>query len=271
MAKKKKSGAQILYSIRWVLLILGVLLVGGSAGYLMIVSEGETSVLITLAIFFFSQYLFLTPGKNFSFKLANKTSPMWHSMAILAIVMGIVSIGFILALTELFYDEEKIFDHLTPMLGWSTLFLIWLAWALFFYWRWKSWKKNRYATLTKLLRGAIAGTFLDLIVSLFTFATVKDPDNCACGRGSFWGLALGISAAAWLFGPGIVLLFIYEKQKRLYNRAVCKNCQYDLRGSLNSDTSTCPECGHAFDPQELQTVVEKITNTNDSKQDQAQH
>lgn len=267
MAKNKKSGAQILYSIRWILLIFGILCVACSIGYYIFVNlnggffviddQDMIAMFITLAIFFFSQYLFLTPGKNFSFKLANKTSPMWHSIGILAFVFGLVSLGFFLALTELFYDEEKIFDQLTPTLAWSSLFTIWFAWAVFFFWRWKSWRLNRYSTLTKLLRGVLAGTFLDLIVSLFTFATVKDPDNCACGRGSFWGLALGISAAAWLFGPGTVLLFIYEKQKRLYIRTNCKNCQYDLRGSLDSDSNTCPECGHAFDRQEIKTMIGK--------------
>jgi hypothetical protein len=153
-------------------------------------------------------------------------------------------------------DEDHFMETMGIKLFWTIVGGIWLLWALFFYWQWRVCTYNRYSALARVLRFAIAGTLLELITSLSAYATVKDPDNCYCARGSFLGLCLGIIALCWLFGPGIVLLFLYERQKRTYQRPACQKCFYDLRGSLDSVDDTCPECGTPFDRKTIEKYAQ---------------
>ena len=89
----------------------------------------------------------------------------------------------------------------------------------------------------------LAGTFAELLVVSPVLAFVDDPDHCFCARGSFFGLCIGVAAMLWIFGPGIVLLFIQERQRRLGSGSLCLKCGYDLHGTFDAGRSTCPECG----------------------------
>jgi len=50
-----------------------------------------------------------------------------------------------------------------------------------------------------------------------------------------WG---GLLVMFWAFGPGIILLFMYETRRRLSGH--CQECGYNLIGNVSG---RCPECG----------------------------
>ena len=42
----------------------------------------------------------------------------------------------------------------------------------------------------------------------------KDDNDCYCATGSYTGLILGGTVLLWTFGPGLVLMFLREKDRR---------------------------------------------------------
>ena len=63
----------------------------------------------------------------------------------------------------------------------------------------------------RIIRGLIAGSILELFVSIPIFVTRQD--DCYCARSSYTGLVFGATALLWAFGPGVLLLFLREKRR----------------------------------------------------------
>lgn len=89
----------------------------------------------------------------------------------------------------------------------------------------------------------IAGTVLELLITIPIDAQVRRRTNCYCGEGTFYALAIGLTAILWTFGPGVAILFLVRRQHRLADSGRCLQCGYDLRGL---DSARCPECGLPF-------------------------
>lgn len=95
----------------------------------------------------------------------------------------------------------------------------------------------------RMYRTLIAGTVLELLITLPIDAQVRRRTQCYCGEGTFYALAIGLTAVLWVFGPGVAILFVVRRQHRLAGSGRCLQCGYDLRGL---DTARCPECGMPF-------------------------
>ena len=126
---------------------------------------------------------------------------------------------------------------------WSVVAVTWLLWAIMFYVIWRCHARSRYSGLASIVRWMLAGTFAEMLIASPVYAFVEDPDDCFCARGSFLGLCIGLAAILWIFGPGIVLLFLLEQQRRLRSGSLCLKCGYDLHGTFEAGRNTCPECG----------------------------
>ena len=94
----------------------------------------------------------------------------------------------------------------------SAMVISWLLWAVVFgiYWR----RGNRADQLGRMLRGLMGGSILELLVATPVHVLVGSKDHCYCERGSYTGLVLGGTVLLWTFGPGLVLLFLREKERR---------------------------------------------------------
>lgn len=251
-----KPGTKLLLKLRWVLLVLWLLALLSGVTYFYTDFESQDTLIIRLMLFlyFFSQWLFLRPGRHFLFKMANDPRPMKLSIALLAVVMTVTTMGMVFCLIEILHIEMGVSEFFSDMgvgFFYFSIALSWFLWAVFFYWRWRVCSINRYTALARILRTCFAGTLLELITSLCAYATLKDPEDCYCARGSYIGICFGCTLLLWLFGPGVAMLFIYERQKRLYRRTICTKCKYDLRASLNQPSTVCPECGTPFSPDDI--------------------
>ena len=235
---------QVVYAARWILLIVGVLCLLTAVTLYVGAAETDPIMLAILAVFFITQWLFLLPRRGWKFRLARKTRPMKLAIALGALVMACVSCGLLIAMWELFVDRGSI-DDLSSVVCASVIVLMWMLWAIVFYLGWRGQTVDRYSGLALVARWMITGTFAELLVVSPVFALVDDPDDCYCARGSFFGLFIGVAAMLWIFGPGIVLLFLQERQRRLRSASLCSNCGYDLHATQEAGRASCPECGAA--------------------------
>lgn len=268
--------ATIAHRLRWLILILGLLSLGGWFWYFTVgpfthetmgfhitpaiwggypahllgfTSEPAYLVscgLFVLGVMLLMQWLFLRPRRHFTIQLASTSRPMRTAVIAAAFMAMMLTTGLIVTLFEMA-------DWWEPILGqemrgmyfvWGGMALLWAIWAvvLFIYWR----QGDRYTWLGRITRALFAGSIAEMLVATGVFAWNPHNGDCYCARGSYSGLVLGGTVLVWAFGPGIVLLFMRERYRRERLIPVCNRCGYDLRGLGEAGRETCPECGTPF-------------------------
>ena len=187
----------------------------GKAGYFIV-------VLFYLMLFFLTQWFFLGSRRIWNPKLKEKGIPLKRVAVGAAFCVALISVGLIYSLVDLFPDFFDIFEfsHSSEPVSAGRdvlkyLFLsippvLWIAWSIVFAFYLR--QGDHFPKMGKIVRGLIAGSLLEVFVSIPVYATRQE--QCYCARGSYAGLVLGTTALLWAFGPGIFLLFLREKQRR---------------------------------------------------------
>ena len=188
----------------------------GPAAYLFDGSDWGYAVLavVYLGLFLMTQWLFLSPRNLWKIKLAPSGRPMKRAALAAAFAVTLLSVGLLYSVLDLFGDSTVTgtaeSSNLLPRYAFLLITLVlWCAWSVLFciYFR----QSDHYTWPGRLIRALIAGSVLELFVSVPIYATRQD--DCYCARGSYAGLVFGGTVLRWAFGPGVLLLFIREKQR----------------------------------------------------------
>ena len=174
--------------------------------------------LIYTGLFVLTQWLFLSPRQMWKIKVNPSGRPMKRAAVGAAFAAALLSIGLLYSVMDLFGYTVP------PNMGnppeaklkvlWYAFLLIplvlWCFWSVIFcvYWR----QSDIYTWAGRVIRGLIAGSVLELIVAVPVYATRQE--KCYCARGSYAGLVFAGTVLLWAFGPGILILFAREKQRR---------------------------------------------------------
>jgi hypothetical protein len=161
----------------------------------------------------------------------------WVSVAVGGLVMAGLLAGIFAAVGETFLQDQ--FRDVSPYV-WTILGWLWVAWGVGL-WLADSRAESRFRLIHRLL---MAGTVLELLITIPMDAVVRRRANCYCGSGTFFALMFGLTGAVVAFGPVVVLMMA----RRLLvppDKGRCEQCGYDLRGLPEP---RCPECGKGFDP-----------------------
>lgn len=206
MPREVKIGKVVVFGL------MGVpgIAVSSSAKYL-------ASLVVYVGLFLLTQWLLLAPRGTWRIRLGDDARPLWRSALAGGMVAMLLSIGLVASIQEL-RGRWKGFDVKGGYgAGWLlTMGGIWLGWAVVFALYYRS--LDRRLIVSRMLRLLIGGTILELLVAAPVHALAKPDDRlsseCYCARGSYTGLVFGLTAALWLFGPGLLLLFLREKKRR---------------------------------------------------------
>ncbi len=166
-----------------------------------------------LGVFLVTQWAFLRPRRRWGVRLARKGRPMKSALAAAAVMGMLLSVGLVATLLELVDWWESILEHSLGIWGlWAAMAAIWALWVVVFlvYWR----RGDRYTQLSRMVRGLIAGSVLELMVAIPVQATSSSSDKCYCQHGSYSGVVFGVTVLLWAFGPGIALMVLGEKARR---------------------------------------------------------
>jgi hypothetical protein len=174
-----------------------------------------------LALFLLTQWLLLMPRGRLRLPLDVEGRPMKRAAVAAGFVAMLLSAGVVAVILEwpmepdgsiwiyAFFDEEQKAQHFG--LFWLFMLGLWVLWAVIFHLYGRS--LDRHTWLTRIFRGLLAGTVLELLVAGPAHAWVARNDDCYCARGTYTGLVFGLTAAFWLFGPGVFLLLLREKRR----------------------------------------------------------
>ncbi len=161
-----------------------------------------------------------------------------------SLLVGAITVGLIASICSIIGNHEWFDRALSPLgdYGWTTLFVPWAIWFFIFAFIWAA---EWVVVFRRIYRILIAGTILEMIVTIPIDVKVRKQTQCYCGEGTFFGMGFGISVAFCTFGPGMALLYLARYKQQIKLAPVCENCGYDIRGLPEP---RCPECGTAFDP-----------------------
>ena len=167
-------------------------------------------VLLYIGFFFFTQWLFLSPRKLWKIKTVSTGRPMKKAAVGAAFAMMLIFTGLVYSILDLFSVEFS--DSPTSVLEFFIILvplILWILWSIVFciYFR----QTDYYTWIGRIIRGLIAGSILELFVSIPIYITRED--DCYCARGSYAGLVFGGTVLLWAFGPGVFLLFLREKHR----------------------------------------------------------
>ncbi len=196
-----------------------------------------------LGLMLFTQWLFLRPLRRGALHGDGPGRPRWHAIVSVALVATLLCTAVVATLLEMpdwwgrmlrFHDDD---GSWLPV--WIAMGTAWLVWSVLFF---AYFRQGDFLVKTEVVvRSLIRGSGLELLIAIPTHALVyrRDGDDCYCIRGSYTGLVFGAAVLLWAFGPGLVLLFLREKQRRepiLQHR--CPQCGAPLDASVPG--GSCP-------------------------------
>ena len=174
----------------------------------------------------------------------------WLPLIIGGLLGAILAFGAACALGELLYvDELKQWGGILALMFFGS----WLLWAVLF--SVVVMNLSRLAALRRILLWLIAGSMLQLITTISSHVLVMRRGGCLVGMQTSFGVACGAAVCFWAFGPGVMLLFLYEMRNRRGGH--CLGCGYSLRGLT---VMRCPECGRAFTLREVNMSAADFEN-----------
>jgi len=228
----------IAYRLRWVILVVGSLCFAAGVGWIFMIppldreaglvgtpmwlfgdfDNGDlnrglivANAALYLGVFLLTQWMFLRPGRGWQIKLTPSGRPMRSAVVAAGFAAMLLTVGMVLALLEI-VQENAFMDKIGLIGCWIGMAVVWGGWIVAFavYWR----QADRYTQLGKVVRGLVAGSFLELFVATGVYAWNPHNKDCYCARGSYTGLVFGGTVLLWAFGPGVVLLFMREKHRQ---------------------------------------------------------
>jgi hypothetical protein len=219
--------------------------------------------LIATLILLGVQGLLLLGAPQLHWPRPRRRRSIFVSQAVGAAIAALLSLGIYLAMTSLYrLIEDPSSFHVNVSVGastgspttapspttasnvpWPELGVIaagWLFWFLIFALVGAAEWHRRFAGMYRAL---VAGTVLELLITIPIDVQVRKRTNCYCGEGTLLSLIIGLTAILWTFGPGVAILFLVRRNQLALAAGRCLKCDYDLRGL---ESSRCPECGTLF-------------------------
>lgn len=167
------------------------------------------------AIFFSGQVLLLVGAPHWRWPRPRRRGAVWVSIVAGSLIAALLSAGILLSLMSLLEIVGVIgkdaHDSLGGFLFFAAIGVPWLFWLVLFGFVWV----GEWLTLfRRMYRFLVAGTFLELAITIPIDVQVRKRTSCYCGEGTFFALIVGLTAIFWTFGPGIVLLFLTRRMQR---------------------------------------------------------
>jgi hypothetical protein len=229
---------QTAFRLRYVFLSLYVIVLTSLTAWLIIETDEWLVVSIALLILLGAQALFLIGMPQLRWPKPTHGAPMILSMITGALMAGLLTFGVFATLLNIGSAWERLTDTVEFNIFW-VIAAAWAAWFFVFFIMWAGEWLMIFKRIYKLL---VAGTVLELLVTIPVDVHVRRRTSCWCGEGTFFALVIGGTVALWSFGPGLVMLLLTRRLQRKGYFSICRKCAYDLRG-LSPDTKRCPECG----------------------------
>jgi hypothetical protein len=191
-------------------------------------------------LFFGTQLAFLLGAPKLGVPAEQHGRPVWVSLLAGTFVLAVLGCGLYWVYSgarDFYLDDKSAEWKAFDFAPWIVVLVGWAFWLIVFTLLWRGpWPQ----TFRRLYRAVVAGTALELVVTLPVDAFVRKRASCYCTTGTFCALTVGMFVAIWCFGPGLVLLLLARARQRRRLRGHCRNCGLDVH---EWPGPCCPDCG----------------------------
>jgi len=134
------------------------------------------------------------------------------SLAASGLMMGLLIVGVLFSVYE-FTEKGVSVESRLLIRFFSVGGAIWFLWAVLFHWL--SRDRDPGDLIAQKCRILLKGSILELLIAVPTHIVARHRDYCCAGFETFFGLAMGLSAMLFSFGPGVFFLFA-DRWKKLH-------------------------------------------------------
>jgi len=226
---------QALYHARFALLALYVALVAAAIGFYLWLGAEVLAMAIIALIFLGVQGAFLLGMPELRWPRPTRRKPMWLSIVTGAALAALLTFGLFATIAS----AANVWEKLTNAVGAYVFWIIAAAWMVWLFVFGVIFASQWFVGFTKLYKLLVAGTWLELLITIPVDVQVRKRTTCYCGEGTFFALILSSSVAIWSFGPGLALLFLTRRLQRDGYFALCRKCGSNLSGVV---APRCPTC-----------------------------
>ncbi len=220
----------ILFNLRYVLLTFYVGLIIGAIVYIQ-----DWEILIPILILTALQGLFLVGMPHLRWPRATRKRAMITSQMIAAVVAASLTFGLFATLLSGFNK----WDDLTRSLGAHIFWVVAIAWFIWLVVFAVIWARQPFSGFTRIYKSLIAGTILEVLITIPVDVQVRKRTSCWCDEGTFVAYAIAVCVALWTFGPGLVLLFLTRRLQREGYFSLCQKCGHDISATQEKRCPTC--------------------------------
>lgn len=203
-------------------------------------------VLISVAVFAATLQLMLVAPAVPPYRAAQEGRPMAASIVAASIVAGALVTALAFAAIEALIVLLRMDRYPQDDPAWLIVALVttWVmtsaGWTAVL---WRTGATSNPDRVSRLVRSAVQGSALQVVLGLPLYIIVRRKESCWCGLVTFWSLCIGLASMLLLCGPGAVLLMT-RGSRRAWRQGACSAC-----GHLRSPGSgQCPECGALYVP-----------------------
>ncbi len=176
---------------------------------------------VYLGVVLLGQWVLLCPAGSWRPRVSPDAKPAKFAALGGAFVATLLSIGLLATILEVGGHWSRLSTH-DVIRGtgypevvqdfralWVVMAVVWMFWTTILagYFR----TVDHRTAVSKVLRWVLAGSVLNVLAAAPVQATKSG--DCYCARGSYTGLVFGLTAALWLFGPAVLLLYYRELRR----------------------------------------------------------
>lgn len=195
--------------LRWVFIALYIIVVAGLlAKGLQKQGNEKLTIVVILAAMIVSQAIFILGAGTIELCRPVRKRRLLIPVVVASVMMAVLAAGLFLALSELCYLDE---DAWIEQGLWVFIALNWIIWGIVFFIH--SRNVERYKVILRLTRIILAGSLIELLVSIPSHIIVSRRPGCFVGMSTMLGIVAGVYVMLWAFGPGIIVLFLRDKHK----------------------------------------------------------
>lgn len=222
-------------------------------------ASGWNTLIVPAILLVLTQFLFIVPAFSLRLQRGNRGGhPLLLTVIGAGLTGAVLTAGGILMLCDVWVvlGRSRALPVSSPFGGgvdplwgswgestqglafWCMLGLSWVFWTFVLFSLTRRGDPRRWHR--RLAVGLLAGTILEVLVTVPIDVMVRRRTSCYCETGTFLTLCCSVWALLWLAGPGIVLA-LTSRRRRFYGDTHCLNCGY-AKGPTPADR--CPECGY---------------------------
>jgi hypothetical protein len=216
-------------AVRWVLLLLYLLLVGGLSA--MALSSDEALVWIPVGVALLAWAVFLLGAGHRDLFRPIRRPRIFLPVVSASFMLTVLMASLAAALGELFFVESS-GEGAWSLIGfWGSLLATWIFWGIILY----AYTRDlpRYDAIFQLAQFLFAGSIAELLATVPSHLIVSRRSYCLAGLSTGIGLMAGLLVMLWSFGPAIFLLFLHEirrsQEREMLRRQENRNRAIELR------------------------------------------